>query len=551
MNVLKSGFCAGARSPRVGAVPAGRGPATTRRTHPGRTPDAPLAHPAAGSFSRVSPVVRPPFAFGSYRLRVIRSRKSATRLGSVLIAGALLVGTPTAANAAPPYPSDATPPDLLRLLSGYSAIWKADPGNTLHGTVVNAKTLERDDALAVWINGNATASERFLALQDAEYQNTTNTAYDQSVTVSTGLGSKLGPLYVRGRTSGALPLTSAVINSSTGSSGAYVSTAVAKAAYSHPRPYLPSDPSTPAVAGDSVLCAPTVVNASSQRGIRTGKPWADAKGNLLITRVTPVTDTTHRFSPNDVTLDPGYGTVGICTGGSFPSGHTTTAYEAGITLATLLPELAPELLARASENGNSRIVLGVHYPLDIVGGRIAGEAAIAERWSDAKYRTEVLIPARRELVRYLEKTSGHSLAWVIAHQRPYTSNPYGGKKVPGGTAQIVVDRRTAVRVYTERLTYGFAPIGAKGLRASVPAGASNLLRTTFPTLTDTQRTSVLAQTELASGFPLDGTGTSAGAWQRLNLAAATSATVVVSRNGSVTVTETGGKARVIRQHAHH
>ena len=503
------------------------------------------------AFNHDSPVVRLQFVSGSYGPPVTLTRKSAARISSALIAGALLVGTPTAANAAAPYPSDATPPDLVSLLAGYSAIWKADPGNTLHGTVVNAKTLERDDALAVWINRNATASERFLALQDSEYQDATNSAYDQSVTVSTGLGSKLGPLYVQGRTSGALPLTSALINSSNGSSGAYVSTSVAKATFSHPRPYLPSDPTTPAVVGDSALCAPSVVNASSQRAIRVGKPWADTKGNLLITRVAPVTDTTHRFSPNDVTLDPGYGTVGLCTGGSFPSGHTTTAYEAGITLATLLPELAPELLARASENGLSRIVLGAHYPLDVIGGRIDGEAAIAERWSDAKYRTEVLLPARRELVSYLEKTSGHSLAWDIAHQHQYTSNPYGGKQLPGGTAQIVVNRKTAVKVYTERLTYGFAPIGTKGLAPSVPAGASNLLRTTFPTLTDKQRTSVLAQTEIASGFPLDGTGTSAGAWQRLNLAAATSATVVVNRHGSVKVVEIGGRARVIRQHAHH
>src|SRR4051794_9739826 len=82
----------------------------------------------------------------------------------------------------------------------------------------------------------------------------------------------------------------------------------------------------------------------------------------------------------------------------FPSGHGTTVYEAGLTLATLLPELAPEILARTSEVGNSRMVLGVHYPTDIMGGRMAGEAALAARWSDKAYRTEVLAPARRELV---------------------------------------------------------------------------------------------------------------------------------------------------------
>jgi hypothetical protein len=94
------------------------------------------------------------------------------------------------------------------------------------------------------------------------------------------------------------------------------------------------------------------------------------------------------------------------------------------------------------------------------------------------------------------------------------------------------------------MTYGFAQTGARGLPASVPTGASNLLLTTFPTLTDAQRTSVLAQTEIASGYPLDQSGTANGSWQRIDLAAAMSATVLVT-NGSAHVIATGGTARVI------
>ena len=483
------------------------------------------------------------------RVKTIRndsSRRRARLLGlaALVTATALLAASPLAANAAPPYPSDATPPNLISLLSGYNSYWVSDGANDLHGTVKNAAVLQRDDQLAVWINQHATASEKFLALQDAEYNNATNTAYDQSLTVSTGLGSVLSKAYVKGIESGALPLTAALINSSNGTSGAYVGTSAPKAYFSHPRPYLPSDPGAAPVAGDPAGCAPSIANASSQQAIRVGKPYADAKGNLLITRVAPVTDTTHQFSPNDVPLDAGYGTTGICLGGSFPSGHTTTAYQAGITLATLLPELAPEILARASENGNDRIVLGVHYPLDIVGGRIDGEAALAARWSDAKYRTEVLQPARAELVNYLQKATGHPLDWAIRFQTPYRSNPYGGQWMPGGSAQIVVNRQTAVAVFNERMTYGFAQTGARGLPASVPTGASNLLLTTFPTLTDAQRTSVLAQTEIASGYPLDQSGTANGSWQRIDLAAAMSATVLVT-NGTAHVIATGGTARVI------
>jgi membrane-associated phospholipid phosphatase len=477
--------------------------------------------------------------------RKTSSRRRARLFGVAAITAGLLLATPLAANAAAPYPSDSTPPDLISLLSGYKTLWVSDGANDLHGTVANAAVLQHDDALAVWINQHATASERFLALQDSEYQNATNTAYDQSVTVATGLGSILSAAYVQGRTSGALPLTTALINSSNGTTGAYVGTGAAKAAFSHPRPYLPSDASAPAVTGDAAGCAPAIANASSQQAIRVGQSYADAKGDLTVTRVSPTTDTTHQFSPNDVTLDAGYGTTGLCLGGSFPSGHTTTAYQAGITLATLLPELAPEILARASENGNDRIVLGVHYPLDIMGGRIDGEAALAARWSDAKFRAEVLEPARTELVSYLEKATGHALAWDIQHETPYRSNPYGGQSMPGGSAQIVVNRASAVSVYTERMTYGFAQSGKRGVAASVQTGASNLLLTAFPTLTDAQRTSVLAQTEIASGYPLDQSGTANGSWQRLNLATAMSSTVLLTADGGAHVIATGGTARVI------
>jgi len=473
------------------------------------------------------------------------ARAIATGVTVAAIATSLVVGNPLAASAAT-HPSDTTPPDLVSLLSGYDSFWHSSGENDLHGTVVGPAALAQNDALTSWINQHATPAQQFRALQDSEYENTTNTSYDQSSTVSQGLGDVLEKAYVQGRATGALPLTSALVNSSTGTSGAYVGTGTAKAHFSYPRPYLPASTTATLPAGDDQAgCAPATVNSSSVAPNRVGKPYASADGSLDITRVAPQTDTTKEFSPNDVVLDAGYGTKGICTGGSFPSGHTTTAYQAGITLATLLPELAPEILARTSEAGNDRIVLGVHYPLDIMGGRIDGEAALAARWSDASYRTDVLEPARKELVSYLEAACGTTLSQCIAAEKPYQDDPYGGAAIPGGTAQVVSDRASAVKVYQERLTYGFATTGTTGLPASVPTGAENLLLTTFPTLTDAQRTAVLAQTEIASGFPLDQTGSANGSWERLDLAAATSATVAVAQDGSVRVVSTGGQARVL------
>lgn len=468
----------------------------------------------------------------------------------VALGAAGLVATlalPSAAVAAAAYPSDTAKPGPIALLQSYGSYWASasTPAAPFAGAVANPAVMSRDDQLVVWINQHATAAQQFLALQDSLYDDS-GKAYDQSITVGTGLGSVLGAAYIAGRISGALPKTTALINSETGTAGAYLSTGAAKAAFSHPRPYLPTDPAKAPPAGDNAGCDPATYNGAGQASIRVGKPWADADGNLLVDRVAATIDTTQQFAPNDVPLDPDYATdTGICAGGSFPSGHTLTAYEAGITLATLVPELAPEILTRASENGINRNVLGVHYPLDIMGGRIAGQAAIAARWSDAAYRDQVLVPARTELVDYLQQACGAAITVCATRQQAYTSNPFGGAAMPGGTAQIVTDRVSALATFTERLTYGFPRVTGAGQPATVPSGASNLLLTTFPTLTDAQRTAVLAQTEIDSGFPLDGTGTAAGSWERLNLAAATSATVQVAADGSVRVTATGGAARVV------
>ena len=454
----------------------------------------------------------------------------------VVAAVTAALAIPSAAVAAP---SDDSQHGLVTLLDGFADLWTSDGTNNLHGTVLDGPTLARNDQVVVWINNNATAAQQFSALQTSKYDESGD-AYDESVTVAPALGSVLAPLYVQGRQGGSLPLTSAVISSEGGSSGDYISgVGAAKDTYSYPRPFLASDPTQPPT---NEPCTGGQ-DGSSLQGNRIGRPYADAVGNLNIVQVAATVDTTGEFADGDVTLDPGYS--GLCSAGSFPSGHSTTAYQAGITLATLLPELAPEILTRASEQANNRMVLGVHYPLDLMGGRISGEAGIAARWSDHSYREDVLEPARAELISYLEDQCGDVLTACVARGNTYQDDPYGGLALPGGTAQIVKDRPSAVAVYSERLTYGFAPVGPVGLAPAVPAGAENLLLTTYPTLDGTQRRSVLAQTQLPSGYPLDQSGPGEGSWQRLDLAAAMSATVQLNDDASVTVVATGGKAQVL------
>ena len=485
------------------------------------------------------------------------TRKARTALLGLHLAGVTAAGlglsliASSVAGAAASYPSDASKPDLKAALAAFELRWDSSGRDDLHGRVKDAGVLAWNDRLTSWINTNATAAQRFRALQDAEYRASNGTGYDQSLTIGDGLGRSLGALYVEGRLTGKLPLTSKLLNNTNGSAGRYLTTGALKARFSYPRPYLNVDPRAARVKGDSAACAPSKVNASSLKSIRKGRPWADAAGNLRVSRVAGTIDTTRRFATVDVALDAGYGSSGLCTGGSFPSGHTTSAYLSGVTLATLLPELAPSILARTSEAANNRIVLGVHYPLDIIGGRIVGQAGVTQRWVDKKFRDAQILPARAELVRYLERTCGAALTVCIARDTPYRNDPFGGGRLPGGTSQRVTDRASALAVYTERLGYGFSTPGS-ARPASAPKQAEYLLVSAFPTLSLKQRRAVLSQTETRSGHALDTTPRSGvfskgpGSWRRLNLAAAMSATVRVSATGAVSVLSTGGAPTVIR-----
>jgi undecaprenyl-diphosphatase len=57
---------------------------------------------------------------------------------------------------------------------------------------------------------------------------------------------------------------------------------------------------------------------------------------------------------------------------SFPSGHAATSFAAATLLAAAAPRLAVPVFALAAAIGFSRVYVGVHYPLDIVGGALLG-----------------------------------------------------------------------------------------------------------------------------------------------------------------------------------
>jgi autotransporter-associated beta strand protein len=225
---------------------------------------------------------------------------------------------------------------------------------------------------------------------------------------------------------------------------------------------------------------------------------------------------------------------GLTSNPSFPSGHTTFGYTQELLFAMMVPERYQQLLTRASEYGNSRIVLGAHYPLDVIGGRILATYDVAQMLNNnpaylnqsinvfavgavttTNNFNNLFQNATTDLRNLLTTGCGTDIASCAASGSPDRFS---------NSAQNRSD-------YNFRLTYGLPSVGPTNLPPVVPDGAEVLLSTRFPYLTAAQRRDVLASTELPSGAPLDdGSG-----WARLNLYSAADGYGAFTNNVAVTM----------------
>ena len=93
-----------------------------------------------------------------------------------------------------------------------------------------------------------------------------------------------------------------------------------------------------------------------------------------------------RVRPNDVYASP-KPLVHAPHDGSFPSGHATMSFACATVLAFYAPRAAPAFFLLAAAISWSRVYVGVHYPLDVIGGAVLGVGiALALRFLARRWR---------------------------------------------------------------------------------------------------------------------------------------------------------------------
>ena len=380
----------------------------------------------------------------------------------------------------------------VEILSGFSRLWQTGTAWN-NGVVLDEAALYANMLYSVWITGKRTedeAKQSFIVdRQDQSYDmigglgplasyyytgamavTSITSAPDGTppTTISDTVppGSPPGSMTGAGNPASALGPVVTLVNTLRGS---YSSSNPSKNTFQYPRPWRMNDDSQVIDTG-----------AVDQYGYPVYKSDVVVAPQLLLQRsMTPESD------------------------GGFVSGHTNAFYLAGLAYAYAVPERFQELIVRAMELANYRIIAGMHSSVDVIGGRILGTALAAAILTDPA-NAAVKAAARTTALSYFESATGASDLFAFAHSAGLDTDPYAS-------------RERNKRLIDPFWTYVLPRRGHSGVAMVVPQGAEVLLETRQPYLTADQRREVLRTTALPSGYPLiDGPEL----WGRLNLFAA-------------------------------
>jgi len=86
---------------------------------------------------------------------------------------------------------------------------------------------------------------------------------------------------------------------------------------------------------------------------------------------------------------------------SYPSGHATYGMACALLLSQLVPEKQLALFQRGIEYGESRVIVGGHFPSDVLAGRFIATAALTLMTQSSAFQHDMKA-ARKELQRALD-----------------------------------------------------------------------------------------------------------------------------------------------------
>ena len=202
---------------------------------------------------------------------------------------------------------------------------------------------------------------------------------------------------------------------------------------------------------------------------------------------------------------------------SYPSGHTTYGYTESLILALLIPDRYPEMMARAAEYGNDRVIIGAHYAMDVLGGRTLATYDLAHLLANTPDYVGVdrdgvriddfrqaLAEARSDLTGALAGACGNTVAVCARDDQSRFARPEDNARFVDTTQ-----------------TYGLPAVFGQNVNAAVDVGkvapeAGYLLTAAYPYLSLDQANAILTETLGPGGGFLDN-GSAFGVYSRLDL----------------------------------
>jgi autotransporter-associated beta strand protein len=202
------------------------------------------------------------------------------------------------------------------------------------------------------------------------------------------------------------------------------------------------------------------------------------------------------------------------TSPAFPSGHTVYGYTDSTLFALMVPQRFQQMITRGAEFANSRIVLGAHYAMDVIGGRtmayydlaqmLAENPAFVGPGTGVTNFQSLLAAASSDLNSALQSGCGNTVTACAAEDTGEFSNAAANKAFYEST-----------QTYGLPVVYQSTANTVENVGTRAPE-AGYLLETRFPYLTLAQADDVLTSTEGPGGGFLDD-GSSYGVYSRLDL----------------------------------